>query len=167
MSGSSAQGGGDDEGDFDYVGTIKALINNGRFADKYSNIIAFLLNLVENISAANEIIDNERPKCNNEILRQFMTNLVESNNRLIKLMGADNYQMNDDKLTEIAMNLFEDSNRTQQRNEYLSINGIVKKFEKQSKKNYLAFGLVEPLRQEETTSAIGFFKTAATYAAIG
>ncbi|MCQ2816114.1 MAG: hypothetical protein MJ252_02500 [archaeon] len=120
ISSQSGYSGGDDEGDFDYTASIHNLLKSGKFADKYSKIIAFLQTLAENIALGNDIIDNEKPRCNNDILREIIKTLIDANNRLIKLMGAENFQMKDEKLTEIAFLLYEDSNRTQKRNEYLT-----------------------------------------------
>ena len=73
---------------------------------------------VENISLANQMMDN-REESNNDIIREVIGILRNGNNKLIQLMGND--QLHNEELLSNVLAITEDINRTMIRWEYFSI----------------------------------------------
>ena len=114
------------EFEFDYVENIKPSLNISKYNKKYWKLVNYLMSMTENISLANEIIDNSTPNDIDESLREVVHNLISGNNRIIQTIASD--RLKDEKLMDITLNISEDIRRTLLRWECLSRRSKVEPF---------------------------------------
>ena len=105
------------EVDFDYVENIKFSLNPSKYEHKYKKLVKYLGTMVENISLANEIIDNLKPGEMDDSLKEVVHTLRSGNNRIIETV--DSGRLKDPKLMSITIDVQEDINRTMTRWESL------------------------------------------------
>ena len=106
------------EFEFDYVENLKPSLNVNKYNKKYWKLVNYLISMTENVSLANEMIDNSTPNDIDESLREVVHSLHAGNNRLIQTIASD--RLKDEKLMDITLNVSEDIRRTLLRWESLS-----------------------------------------------
>ena len=106
------------EFEFDYVENLKPSLNVNKYNKKYWKLVNYLISMTENVSLANEMIDNSTPNDIDESLREVVHSLHAGNNRIIQTIASD--RLKDEKLMDITLNISEDIRRTLLRWESLS-----------------------------------------------
>ena len=106
------------QSDYDYAENVKLLLNPNDYPSQYMHIVNDLLVYVDNISLANQMMDN-RDESNTDIIREIIGILRNGNNKLIQLIGND--QVHNEELVSNVLAITEDINRTMIRWEYFSI----------------------------------------------
>ena len=106
------------QSDYDYAENVKLSLNPNHYPSQYTHIVNDLLIYVDNISLANQMMDN-RDESDNDIIREIIGILRNGNNKLIQLVGND--QVHNEQLVSNILAITEDINRTMIRWEYFSI----------------------------------------------
>ena len=106
------------QSDYDYAESVKLSLNPNHYPSQYTHIVNDMLIYVDNISLANQMIDN-RDESDNDIIREIIGILRNGNNKLIQLVGND--QVHNEELVSNILAITEDINRTMIRWEYFSI----------------------------------------------
>ena len=101
--------------DFDYVESFKGILIPSKFEHKYNRLVNYLQTMIENISLANDMIDNHEI----EGLKEVMSPLRQGNNTLIDTIAGD--RLKNEKLMEITIGVSEDINRTLNRYEMITL----------------------------------------------
>ena len=101
--------------DFDYVESFKGILIPSKFEHKYNRLVNYLQTMIENISLANDMIDNHEI----EGLKEVMSPLRQGNNTLIDTITGD--RLKNEKLMEITIGVSEDINRTLNRYEMITL----------------------------------------------
>ena len=91
---------------FDYVESMKEILDPSKFDTKYINLIKYLIFMIENISFGNELIDNQKK----EDLNEVMNNLKNGNKKLIDVIEKG--KVHNEYLMEICIGVNDDTNRT-------------------------------------------------------
>ena len=136
------------EFEFDYVENIKPSLDAGRYNKRYWKLVNYLMSMTENVSLANEMIDNSTPSNIDDSLREVVHNLHSGNNRIIQTIASE--RLKDEKLMDITLNISEDIRRTLLRWECLSNQGKVEPFISTFMEKNLMSGM--PIKKKKTTS---------------
>ena len=128
--------------DFEYMDSIKDKLKISNFESKYRRLVAFLVNMHNNIKSANVFIDRK------EItkLKDPINTIRKGNKTLIDTISSG--RLKDEKLMEITLATTEDINQTLEREEELKIGNKPKKFT-----SYFVLNDIIPIKSKNRTRA--------------
>ena len=128
--------------DFEYMDSIKDKLKISNFESKYRRLVAFLVNMHNNIKSANLFIDRK------EItkLKDPINTIRKGNKTLIDTISSG--RLKDEKLMEITLATTEDINQTLEREEELKIGNKPKKFT-----SYFVLNDIIPIKSKNRTRA--------------
>ena len=128
--------------DFEYMDSIKDKLKISNFESKYRRLVAFLVNMHNNIKSANVFIDRK------EItkLKDPINTIRKGNKTLIDTISSG--RLKDEKFIEITLATTEDINQTLEREEELKIGNKPKKFT-----SYFVLNDIIPIKSKNRTRA--------------
>ena len=112
----------DDNNDFEYIESIKNKLKVQNFENKYRRLVAFLVNMHNNIKSANIHIDKKELSK----LKEPINVIRKGNNTLIDTISSG--RLKDEKLMDITLATMEDINQTLAREEELKKGNRPNKF---------------------------------------
>ena len=132
----------EENNEFEYLESIKDKLKISNFESKYRRLVAFLVNMHNNIKTANIMIDRKEISK----LKEPINTIRKGNKTLIDTIGSG--RLKDEHLMEITLATTEDINQTLEREEELKNGNRPNKFT-----SYFVLNEVIPLKFKNRTRA--------------